>query len=141
MRVQPFELHKILKSAKVIKPVSHRSYEVMLELGSSLEKEPTTSQTEPGYIITPPQTRSLVHAPRKDVVKRVRSGQVRSGPEVIGPHYLKDCQESGRDSGKCVKCVRCYCYMKTNIQMYVVCVCRLFTMLCFSLFTLYNKSR
>ncbi|KAJ8356687.1 hypothetical protein SKAU_G00194810 [Synaphobranchus kaupii] len=95
VRVQPYEPHKVWRAAEVIKPVSHRSYEVKLESGGVLRRNRRHLRHNHGTIATPMTTGTVVHTPRVEVTERGQAGErravtttTRSGRQVIRPHYL-----------------------------------------------------
>lgn len=89
VRVQPFEPCKTWKVAKVIRPVSVRSYEVELESGGVVRRNrrhlrhnhcPTTP---PAHTVTVTNTPPVVTA-------QTNGTTTRSGRQVNRPSYLKD---------------------------------------------------
>lgn len=93
VRVQPFEPCKTWKTARVIRPVSPRSYEVELESGSVLRR----NRRHLRHNYCPPSTSAQSGTNTQTVVAAKQghsSGQhsvtTRSGRQVKRPAYLKD---------------------------------------------------
>lgn len=99
VRLQPLEPCKFWRPAKVVRPVSHRSYEVKLEGEGVLRRNRRHLRRSHDTNTTPTRMTPMSHTPEAEVEGLALTGQqgsvvTRRGRQVIKPNYLKgDCTQ------------------------------------------------